>query len=216
MLFYSHVCLCRRKYVRRAMNFPSKWMICFKMKLTKLQFYFHTFHIFTMWHTNVKNKKYIAQSLGCQLATWQKNRLSKVAGSPIQQMNKLYSASCILALFRSEGNLLWPHMHFSSTLHSTQDIHQSVTTPHTCNILHSHHPLPIQGFIMHSYKSFQNLTLHWNRRQPPQRPKYSLVLYLRRALVHIQSHSLKIQPKINRTWKMNLQAYQISIFNFKY
>jgi len=32
-------------------------MICFKMKLTKLQFYFHTSHIFIMQHTNIKNKK---------------------------------------------------------------------------------------------------------------------------------------------------------------
>lgn len=56
----------------------------------------------------LKVRKYMAQSLGCQLATWQKSRLSKVAGSLIKQMNKLYSAFCILTLLRPEGNLLWP------------------------------------------------------------------------------------------------------------
>lgn len=186
------------------------------MKLTKLQFYFHSPHIFIMQHTSIKNKKIYGTELRLPTGCLTKEQIKQ--GSRISDPADEQTVFCLLDINTIQ---IWresavTHMHFSSTLDSIQDIHQSVTTPHTLDIFHSHHPLPIQGFIMHSYQSFQNLILHWNRSQPPQRPKYCLVINLRRALVHIQSHSLKIHPKINRRWKMNIQAHQIRIFNFKY
>lgn len=83
-------------------------MICFKMKLTKLQFYFHTSHTFIMQHTNTKNKNIYGSEFRLPVGYLTKNRLSQVVGSLIQQMNRLYSAFCILTLFRPHGDLLWP------------------------------------------------------------------------------------------------------------
>lgn len=120
------------------------------MKLTKLQFYFHTSHTFIMQHTNIKNKNIYGAEFRLPTGYLTEEQIKQ--GSRISDPADEQALFCLLHINTVE---IWrgsavTYVCFSSALHSTQDIQQSVTTPHTLDIIHSHHPIPIQGFIMHS------------------------------------------------------------------
>lgn len=92
------------------------------MKLTKLQFYFHTSYTFIMQHTNTKNKNIYGSEFRLPagyLTKKQINQGSRISGPADEQ--------AVFYLLHINTLQLWrgfavTHVRFSSALHSTQDI----------------------------------------------------------------------------------------------
>lgn len=85
-------------------NFLLKWPA---LKWNRSNYNFvSTALIFLLWNTKCCENMKIYE-LGYHVATWQKNRLSKVVGSLIQQMKNPHFAFCMSTQFEFKGNLPW-------------------------------------------------------------------------------------------------------------
>lgn len=92
------------------------------MKLTKLQFYFHNSHTFIMQHTNTKNKNIYGSEFRLPAGYLTKEQIKQ--GIRISDPAGKQAEFCLLHfnIVQSWRGSAVTHVHFSSALHSTQDI----------------------------------------------------------------------------------------------